>query len=64
MGSQAINIQSALLCLFINITGNILAIPRFGTAGAALASTLAFMITALYTVVMYRKVMREKLSAP
>jgi O-antigen/teichoic acid export membrane protein len=64
MGCQAVNIQSALLCLFINICGSILAIPRFGTAGAALASTLAFMITALYTVVMYRKVMREKRSAP
>jgi O-antigen/teichoic acid export membrane protein len=63
IGSQNVNIQSALLCLSINICGNLLAIPQFGAAGAALASTLAFSITALYTIVMYRKIMREKLKA-
>ncbi len=61
MGYQKINIQSALLCLSVNLAGNLLAIPRLGVNGAALASTVAFSITALYTVVSYRKIMIEKL---
>lgn len=63
MGYQKLNIQSALLCLAINIVGNLLAIPQFGANGAALASTVAFSITSLYTVVLYKKIMIEKLKA-
>lgn len=63
MGYQKVNIQSALLCLSINIVGDLLAIPRFGVNGAALASTMAFSITALYTVIVYRKIMAERLRA-
>jgi O-antigen/teichoic acid export membrane protein len=63
IGSQNVNIRSALLCLSINISGNMLAIPRFGAAGAALASTVGFSATALYTIVMYRKIMRAKLKS-
>lgn len=61
MGYQMVNIRSALLCLSINIIGDLLAIPRFGANGAALASTLAFSITALYTVLLYKKIMAAKL---
>jgi O-antigen/teichoic acid export membrane protein len=63
MGSQNVNIQSALLCLSINIGGNLLLISRFGAAGAALASSVAFASTALYTVFRYRRIMRAKLAA-
>ena len=62
MGYQKVNIQSALMCLSINVAGNYLAIPRFGANGAALASTLAFSITALYTVIVYERIMTEKVS--
>lgn len=61
MGQQKVNIHSALLCLTINIAGDLLLIPRFGANGAAFASTIAFSATALYTAVMYRKIMTEKL---
>jgi hypothetical protein len=38
----------------------VLAIPVLGASGAALASTVAFSVTALYTVAMYRKIMATK----
>jgi O-antigen/teichoic acid export membrane protein len=63
MGYQKINIQSALLCLTINVAGDLAAIPKFGVNGAAMSSTLAFSITALYAVVMYHKIMLEKSKA-
>lgn len=63
MGYQQINIRTALLCFLINIVADILAIPKFGTNGAAFASTLSFSMTALYTVMLYRKIMREKQKA-
>jgi O-antigen/teichoic acid export membrane protein len=60
MGHQQVNIQSALLCLTINIVGDLIAIPKFGVLGAASVSTLAFCLTALYTVVMYVKITGTK----
>ncbi|MES2757182.1 MAG: oligosaccharide flippase family protein [Pseudomonadota bacterium] len=63
MGHQRVNIQGALVCLTINAAGCVVAIPRMGTNGAALASTLAFSATALYTVVCYRNIMAKKLAA-
>ncbi|KGF81154.1 hypothetical protein IA69_13920 [Massilia sp. JS1662] len=60
MGFQKVNIQGAILCLAINAVCGVLAIPVLGTSGAALASTAAFSITALYTVVMYKKIMAGK----
>jgi O-antigen/teichoic acid export membrane protein len=62
MGYQKVNIGTALLCLSINILGDLVAIPRFGANGAALASTLAFSITASYTIFLYKKIMAGKLS--
>jgi O-antigen/teichoic acid export membrane protein len=55
-----VNIQGAILCLVINAICGGLAIPVLGTSGAALASTVAFSVTALYTVLMYRKIMAVK----
>jgi O-antigen/teichoic acid export membrane protein len=60
MGYQKVNIHGAILCLAINVIGASLAIPLFGTSGAALASTVAFSVTAFYTVAMYRKIMASK----
>jgi O-antigen/teichoic acid export membrane protein len=60
MGFQRVNIQGAVLCLVVNAVCGVVAIPLLGTSGAALASTVAFSITALYTVVMYRKIMTVK----
>lgn len=60
MGYQQVNIKGALLCLMINVIGSVLAIPVLGTSGAALASTVAFSVTALYTVILYKKIMAAK----
>ncbi|MET0857491.1 MAG: oligosaccharide flippase family protein [Telluria sp.] len=56
MGHQKVNILSALLCLSISVAGSFLAIPKFGVLGAALASTVAFSITTMFTVVMYTRI--------
>ncbi|MDB5933621.1 MAG: hypothetical protein JWQ01_965 [Massilia sp.] len=62
MGYQKVNIQGALICLSINAGGCVLAIPQLGANGAALASTLAFSATALYTVLCYRRIMAQQLT--
>lgn len=62
MGYQRVNIQGALLSCAINCGGCLLAIPIFGMAGAALASTVAFTVTCAYTVTMYRHTMAERIA--
>lgn len=61
MGCQRVNILGALLSFTLNSIGCRLAIPVFGVHGAALASTIAFSTTALYTFVMYRRIMAERI---
>jgi O-antigen/teichoic acid export membrane protein len=60
MGYQNVSIQGAILCLAISAVCSVLAIPVLGTSGAALASTVAFSSTALYTAAMFRKIMAAK----
>ena len=63
MGCQRVNIQAALLSFALNSGGCLLAIPVFGMHGAALASSIAFTVTAIYTIVMYRRIMAERIHA-
>jgi len=63
MGSQRVNIQGALLSFTLNGGGCLLAIPVLGTAGAALASSFAFTVTALYTIHMYGRIMAQRIDA-
>lgn len=62
MGCQRVNIQGALLSFALNSGGCLLAIPLLGMRGAALASSSAFTVTALYTIVMYRRIMAERIA--
>lgn len=57
MGCQGVNICGALLCLTLNVAGDMIAIPRWGVHGAALASTIAFSCTTVFTVMAYKKIM-------
>lgn len=61
MGFQNVNIQSAVLCLAISVGGGVLAIPHFGLNGAACVSTLAFCAAALYTMLVYKSLMKRRL---
>lgn len=63
MGSQRVNIQGALLSFTLNGGGCLLAIPVLGMAGAALASSIAFTVTALYTIYMYGRIMAQRIGA-
>jgi O-antigen/teichoic acid export membrane protein len=63
MGSQRVNIQGALFSFTLNGGGCLLAIPVLGMAGAALASSIAFTVTALYTIYMYGRIMAQRIDA-
>jgi len=63
MGLQRVNIQGALLSFTLNGAGCLLAIPVFGTPGAAVASSVAFTVTAVYTIYMYGRIMAERIAA-
>ena len=62
MGYQYINIRSAILCLAINIVGDLALIPLWGLPGAAFVSALAFASAALYTTLQYKRVMARRLN--
>jgi O-antigen/teichoic acid export membrane protein len=62
MGCQRVNIVGALLSLTLNSAGCVLAIPVWGMRGAALASTVAFAATALYTAIMYHRIMADRVA--
>jgi Na+-driven multidrug efflux pump len=57
-----VNIVGALLSLTLNSGGCLLAIPVWGMRGAALASTVAFAATALYTAIMYHRIMADRVA--
>jgi O-antigen/teichoic acid export membrane protein len=63
MGLQRVNIQGALLSFTLNGAGCLLAIPVLGMPGAALASSVAFTVTAVYTIYMYGRIMAERIAA-
>ena len=63
MGLQRVNIQGALLSFTLNGAGCLLAIPVFGAPGAALASSVAFTVTAVYTIIMYGRIMADRIAA-
>jgi O-antigen/teichoic acid export membrane protein len=63
MGCQGVNICGALICLAINVAGDMMAIPRWGMQGAAVASTIAFSCTTLFTVVAYKRIMAARVRA-
>jgi O-antigen/teichoic acid export membrane protein len=63
IGLQRVNIQGALLSFTLNGGGCLLAIPVLGMPGAALASSIAFMVTAAYTIYMYGRIMAERIAA-
>lgn len=60
MGYQGINILGAVLCLTLNVAGDLIAIPRWGMQGAALASTIAFSCTTVFTVLAYKRIMAAR----
>jgi O-antigen/teichoic acid export membrane protein len=62
MGCQRVNILGALLSLTLNSAGCLLAIPVWGMRGAALASTVAFAVTASYTAIMYHRIMADRVA--
>lgn len=52
-GRPGINMYVALVTVFVNIIGNVLLIPKFGLAGAAAATTLAYLVCSVVTLIVY-----------
>ncbi|HWY34895.1 MAG TPA: polysaccharide biosynthesis C-terminal domain-containing protein, partial [Nitrosopumilaceae archaeon] len=60
LGHVNINFLSALLSLSVNIVGNVFAIPRFGINGAAFISSIAYVVAAMFTIFMYRRIVNGR----
>ncbi|MFT5258921.1 MAG: O-antigen/teichoic acid export membrane protein [Saprospiraceae bacterium] len=59
-GRPEINMYVSLITLATNIIGNVILIPRFGLTGAAMATTIAYLICSLVTLVVYTRLTSNK----
>lgn len=55
-GRPEINMYVSLVTLVANIIGNVILIPHFGLAGAAVATTVAYSICSAITLIVYIRV--------
>lgn len=54
-GKPEINMYISMITLIFNALGNIIMIPRFGMNGAALTTTLAYLVSSVLTLIYYNK---------
>jgi O-antigen/teichoic acid export membrane protein len=59
-GRPEINMYISLAALFFNIIGNVILIPRFGLAGAAIATTISYFICSTVTLFVYVRMTSNK----
>jgi O-antigen/teichoic acid export membrane protein len=59
-GRPEINMYISLAALFFNIIGNVILIPRFGLAGAAIATTISYFICSTATLFVYVRMTSNK----
>ena len=57
-GKPIINAAISLLSLIVNVIFNLLFIPRFGIIGAALATTISYSLSTVFTVSIFVKMSR------
>lgn len=55
-GRPEINMYVSMITLVVNIVGNLVLIPQFSLAGAAAATTMAYFICALITLIVYIRI--------
>ena len=60
-GKPQINAYIALFCLGINIVSNIILIPKLGIRGAAIASSIAYITSAILTLIIFLKISKNSL---
>lgn len=63
LGLMRVNNWAACFCLVVNVVANLIAIPKYGATGAALATTIAYSVAAAYTAFMYRREIEKKIDA-
>lgn len=61
-GRPEFNGFAALVSLGVNIPLNLLLIPRWGISGAAFASTVAYTLAAVFSIIMFIKLSKTSLS--
>lgn len=61
-GKPEIAIYSSLACLIVNISLNILLIPKLGISGAALASSVAYWVDTVIVIVAFLKISKKPLA--
>ena len=60
-GKPEINMYIASITLMSNLLGNIVLIPKFGLIGAASATTIAYFIASIITLIVYSKLTHNPL---
>jgi O-antigen/teichoic acid export membrane protein len=62
-GRYHINTLASLLGLILTVGGNFLLVPRFGYLGAGATGSISFMATALFSMIVFFRVAKVRLSA-
>jgi O-antigen/teichoic acid export membrane protein len=57
-GKPQVNLYQSAIALVVNVAANILLIPHYGVAGAALASTISYSLLAILTIIAYCRIVR------
>ncbi len=63
-GRPDLNMYFSILTVTINIAGNLYLIPRYGLAGAATATTIAYMLNLMFRLIVYQKISGNNFLSP
>lgn len=62
MGKPEINMYISIITLIVNVIGNLILIPKLGINGGALATTISYLICSIFTLIIYSKLVKTKLT--
>ncbi len=63
-GRPELNMYFSAIVVAVNVIGNILLIPKFNLSGAAIATTIAYIVNFILRLIVYRNISGNRLVAP
>ncbi len=63
-GRPELNMYFSAIVVVVNVAGNIILIPKFNLAGAAMATTAAYILNFLLRLIVYSKISGNHLTSP
>ena len=63
-GRPELNMYFSAIVVVVNVTGNILLIPKFNLSGAAMATTVAYIVNFVLRLIVYQKISGNQFMAP